>query len=50
MGLRKYIRKTYRFKNAIEIYEHLDGRYGARGAPRKEKIKATPEEVKKRNQ
>ena len=47
---KRYKRLTYTFPNAIEIYEHLDGRYGARGSPRQKKKKLTPEQVKKRNQ
>lgn len=47
---KRYKRLTYIFQNAIEVYEYLDGRYGARGSPRGEKKKATPEQVKKRNQ
>lgn len=48
--MKKYKRLIYRFKNAIEVYEYLDGRYGARGAPRKKKKNITPELIKKRNQ
>lgn len=48
--MKKYKRLTYRFQNAIEVYEYLDGRYGARGAPRKKKRAVTPEEVENRNQ
>lgn len=47
---KRYKRLTYTFPNAIEIYEHLDGRYGARGSPREKKKKLTPEQVRKRNQ
>lgn len=48
--IKRYKRLTYIFPNAIEVYEYLDGKYGARGAPRRKKRKATPEEMKKRNQ
>lgn len=43
-------KKTYRFKNAIEIEEYHTARYGAPGQERQEKKKATPEQMKKRNQ
>lgn len=48
--VKRYKRLTYIFPNAIEVYEYLDGKYGARGAPRENKKKATKEEIKKRNQ
>lgn len=48
--VKKYRRVTYTFPNAVEVYEYLDGRYGARGAPREKKKKATKEEIQKRNQ
>ncbi len=47
---KRYKRLTYVFQNVIEVYEYLDGRYGARGSPREKKKKPTPEQVKKRNQ
>lgn len=47
---KRYRRVEYIFENVIEVYEYLDGRYGAKGQPREKKRKATPEEVKKRNQ
>jgi hypothetical protein len=47
---KRYKRLTYIFPNAIEVYEYLDGRYGARGSPRKEKKKPTKEQIKRRNQ
>lgn len=47
--VKRYKRLTYTFRNAIEVYEYLDGKYGARGAPREKKKKATPEEIKCRN-
>lgn len=47
---KRYKKVTYTFPNAIEVYEYLDGRYGARGEPRKKRKKPTPEQIKKRNQ
>ena len=47
---KRYKRLTYIFPNAIEVYEYLDGRYGARGSPRKKKDKPTKEQIRKRNQ
>ena len=44
------VKKTYRFDNATEVEEHLDGRYGAPGQKREKKRKPTPEEMKKVNQ
>lgn len=38
------------FRDSIEIYEYLDGRYGAPGEKRKKKKEITPEQIKKRNQ
>lgn len=34
----------------MEIYEYLDGRYGAPGEKRRKKKEPTPEQIKKRNQ
>lgn len=48
--MKLYKRVIHRFKNAIEVYEYLDGRYGARGEPRRKKEKPTPEQMDKRNQ
>lgn len=48
--MKRYKRLTYRFPNAIEVHEYLDGRYGARGSPREKKKKPTPEQIRKRNQ
>lgn len=48
--LKRYKRLTYLFRDSIEIYEYLDGRYGAPGEKRGKKKKATPEQMKKRNQ
>ena len=45
-----YTRKTWKSKNAIEIAEYHDCRYGAPGRSRMEKRKATPEEMEKQNQ
>ena len=47
---KRYKRLTYVFKNSIEVYEYLDGRYGAPGEKREKKKKATKEEIAKRNQ
>lgn len=47
---KRYRRLTYIFEDSIEIYEHLDGRYGAPGEKREKKKGATPEQIKKRNQ
>lgn len=53
-GMRKrrkrYRRLKYTFKDSIEVYEHLDARYGAPGEKRREKREATPEQIRKRNQ
>lgn len=43
-------RKIIKFKNAIEIEEFHNGRYGAPGEKRLKKKKATPEQIEKRNQ
>lgn len=48
--LKRYKRLTYIFDNAIEIYEYLDGKYGAPGQKREKKKKPSPELIKKRNQ
>lgn len=45
-----YKRKTYRYKNAVEIEEYHTGRYGAPGQERKGKSKPTPEQMEKVNQ
>lgn len=45
----KIIKKAYQYPNAIEVEEHLDGRYGAPGQKREKKKKPTPEEMKKAN-
>lgn len=47
---KRYKRLTYLFEDSIEIYEYLDGRYGAPGEKREKKRKATPDQIKKRNQ
>ena len=47
---KRYKRLTYIFPNSIEVYEYLDGRYGAPGEKREKKKKATKEEIAKRNQ
>lgn len=46
----KITKKTYRFMNAIEVEEHLSGRYGAPGQEREKRKKPTPEQMKKINQ
>lgn len=45
-----YKKKTYRFRNAIEIEMYHDGRYGAPGQGRQKRQKPTPEQVEKKNQ
>lgn len=45
----RIVKKTYRYTNATEVEEHLDGRYGAPGQKREKKKKPTPEEMKKVN-
>lgn len=45
-----YKKKTYRFKNAIEVEEYHTGRYGAPGQTREKRKKPTPEQVEKINQ
>lgn len=47
---KRYKRLTYLFEESIEIYEYLDGRYGAPGEKREKKKEPTPEQIKKRNQ
>lgn len=47
---KRYRRLRYTFRDSIEVYEHLDARYGAPGEKRKEKGEVTPEQIKKRNQ
>lgn len=47
---KRYKRLTYLFDNAIEVYEYLDGRYGAPGQKRGKREKPSPEVIKKRNQ
>lgn len=47
---KRYKRLTYLLGDSIEVYEYLDGRYGAPGEKRGEKKKATPEQIRKRNQ
>ena len=48
--VKRYKRLKYIFDNSIEVYEYLDGRYGAPGMGRGKKKKATPEQIRKRNQ
>lgn len=45
-----YRKRTYRFRNAIEVEEYHTGRYGAPGQRRQKKKKPTPEQIEKRNQ
>lgn len=47
---KKYRRLTYSFRDSMEIYEYLDGRYGAPGEGRRKRREPTPEQIKKRNQ
>lgn len=46
----KSVRYRHRGGDFVEVLEYHDGRYGAPGEPRKEKRKATPEEIEKVNQ
>lgn len=48
--IKRYKRIIYTFKHSIEVYEYLDGKYGAPGKKRQKKRKATPEEIRIRNQ
>ena len=45
-----YTRMTYRFRNAVEVEEYHSARYGAPGMSRKERKKATPEDMERVNQ
>ena len=45
-----YIKKEWRFKNAIEVELFHSGKYGAPGQKRAKKSKPTPEQIEKRNQ
>lgn len=45
-----YKKKTYQFKNAIEVEEYHTGKYGAPGQKRQKKKQPTPEQVAKINQ
>ena len=45
-----YKKKTYTFRNAIEVEEYHTARYGAPGQIRQKKKKPTPEQVDKINQ
>lgn len=45
-----YRKKTYRYRNAIEVEESHSGRYGAPGQERVKKKKPTPEQMEKVNQ
>ena len=45
-----YKKKEYKYKNAIEVVEYHNGRYGAPGEKRLKKKKITPEQIAKRNQ
>ena len=45
-----YIKKVYKFRDAIEVEEYHTGRYGAPGIERQKKRKRTPEQVKAINQ
>ncbi len=45
-----YTKKTYRFRNAVEVQEYHSARYGAPGQERRKKAKPTPEQVKRVNQ
>lgn len=45
-----YKKKTWTFKNAIEVQEYHTARYGAPGQQRQKKKKVTPEQIEKINQ
>lgn len=45
-----YIRKTYRFRNAVEIEEYHSARYGAPGMSRRVKNNTSPEDMERLNQ
>lgn len=45
-----YKKKTYRFKNAIEVEENHSARYGAPGQERQKKRSPTPEQMERQNQ
>lgn len=45
-----YQKKTYRFRNAIEVEEYHSARYGNPGEGRREKGKPTPEQMERKNQ
>ena len=44
-----YMKKTWRFRNAVEVMEYHTGRYGAPGQTRRQRAGATPEEVRRYN-
>lgn len=48
--VKRYKRLKYIFEDIVEIYEYLDGKYGAKGIPREKKKKPTKEDIRKRNQ
>ena len=48
--VKRYKRIIYTFKNSIEVYEYLDGKYGAPGKKRGKKRKLTEEAIRYRNQ
>ncbi len=48
--VKRYKRIIYTFEHSIEVYEYLDGKYGARGEKRGKKKKITPEAIRYRNQ
>lgn len=45
-----YCMETWKFRYSIEREYKYKGRYGAKGEKRAEKVKATPEQIKKQNQ
>ncbi len=47
--VKRYIELRYLFEDSIEVYEYLDGRYGAPGEKRGKRKRTTPEQIKKRN-
>ena len=45
-----YKKKTYQFRNAIEVEENHSARYGAPGQERQKRRKPTPEQMERQNQ
>ena len=47
---KRYKRLIYTFEHSVEVYEYLDGKYGAPGKKRGKKRKLTEEAIRYRNQ